>query len=74
MSEELDCLVIGAGPAGLMADSSVSANVGKLQSKACSPQALVQGLNQISVTNGEAVVAATEIHDRFPKWPYRVIE
>jgi len=31
---------------------------------------LVRGLNQISVANGEAAIAATAIHNRLPKRPY----
>ena len=31
----------------------------------------VRGLNQISVANGEAAIAATAIHNRLPRIPYR---
>ncbi len=30
---------------------------------------LVRGLNQISVANGEAAIAATAIHNRLPRHP-----
>ena len=33
---------------------------------------LVRGLNQIAVANGEAAIAATAIHNRLPKRPYRI--